>query len=366
MSEKKDNDIDIESIDGIQENESKNNPIIIIPAYNPDDKLIKTVNQIIKAGFKEIIIIDDGSDLDTQNIFTTLYEECDIHLIRHAVNQGKGRALKTAFNYALYHYPDHSVITCDGDGQHSIKAIINTKKAINQYPDELVFGCRKFSLGKNMPVSNFLGNKITIFVFYLLTGMLFKDTQTGLRGFPPSAMKLFLHTKGERFEFENIMLLDVRRHQIAYIELPIEAIYINDNETSHFNKFEDSFRIYSNILSFAAIPAIAGLLGFLFFYIFMTNCIICSPLRPTLIYAASNLLSWLLLSFFTKSNKFRDTLLVIGVVLLFSVLFYFINLAVPSYNGSWWLTAIIAAPVSFIIYRIQRFGKKPKRTKYQP
>ena len=59
------------------------------------------------------------------------------------------------------------------------------------------------------------------------------------------------------------MLLDVRRKGIDYVEVPMDAVYIENNQTSHFNKVTDSVRIYANILQFTVFPIFAGLLGFL-------------------------------------------------------------------------------------------------------
>ena len=68
-----------------------------------------------------------------------------------------------------------------------------------------------------MPKANFLGNQITRLVFFLLTGMRYADTQCGLRGYPASVMARIMACKGERFEYENTMLLDVRRLSIPIV-----------------------------------------------------------------------------------------------------------------------------------------------------
>ena len=75
--------------------------VILIPALNPDKKLLAYIEELISAGFKNIIVVDDGSEKEYQVIFKTLQQYEEVVLLRHARNFGKGRALKTGFNYFL-------------------------------------------------------------------------------------------------------------------------------------------------------------------------------------------------------------------------------------------------------------------------
>lgn len=43
--------------------------VVIIPALNPDKKLLDTLNDLEKAGFKNIILVNDGSDAEHTPIF---------------------------------------------------------------------------------------------------------------------------------------------------------------------------------------------------------------------------------------------------------------------------------------------------------
>ena len=163
-------------------------------------------------------------------------------MIYHAVNLGKGRALKTGFNHALNKYRDLlGVVACDADGQHPAETVKKAAGAMREHPDKLILGTRRFFKGKNVPISNLMGNMITIFIFKILTGLSFLDTQCGLRAFPKSVMQKLIKTPGERFEYENIMLLDLRTQRISYCEIPMDAIYFEEEKhTSHFNKLKDS------------------------------------------------------------------------------------------------------------------------------
>ncbi len=344
----------------------KDKIVMLLPSYNPDEKLVKTVDDLIEAGFDEIIVVDDGSIQETQRFFDEISEKT--HIVRHAVNQGKGRALKTGLNYAKLTYGETclGVIAADGDGQHPISAILDCKNAMTENPDKMILGVRRFAKG-NVPFTNLLGNLITVGVFFGLTQVCFDDTQCGLRGFPSNIIDDMIATHGERFEYENIMLIDVRKKGIDFVEVPMDAVYIEDNQTSHFNKITDSIIIYRSILKFALFPIIAGLLGFLFSYIYYMNLGCMAERNILLTYAAGSLFSWLLLSFTIKNEKKLDTLFIILWVIVSTAVFYSIFkwVLTLNYAGSWWLSAIVIAPINYGLYLRARYGKRPKKTKYR-
>ena len=160
------------------------------------------------------------------------------------------------------------------------------------------------------------------------------------------------------------MLIEVRKKGIDFVEVPMDAIYIEDNQTSHFNKVTDSIIIYRNILKFAAFPIIAGLIGFLFSYIYFMNLGCTAEQNIILTYGAGALLSWLILSFTIKNEKRLDVLLIILWAVISTGIFYVVYKWLFSYAGAWWLSAIVIAPVSYAIYLKSRFGKRPKKIKY--
>ena len=112
---------------------------ILIPALNPDRRLIAYVHNLITYGFQKILIIDDGSNEEAKSIFSDIAsfggEETDITILEHAVNLGKGRALKDGINYYLTHLKDqyrdcYGVITVDSDGQHNIEDVIRVSEVL--------------------------------------------------------------------------------------------------------------------------------------------------------------------------------------------------------------------------------------------
>ena len=97
--------------------------VVLIPAYKPDERLVQLTREL-KEEKLDVLLVDDGG----QQAFAHIFDECralGAEVAVHAVNQGKGRALKTGLNAALNLWPDLSgVVTADADGQHTLRDIL--------------------------------------------------------------------------------------------------------------------------------------------------------------------------------------------------------------------------------------------------
>ena len=217
---------------------------VIIPAYEPDEKLLILLNHLKEAGIRNMIVVDDGSGSDFQTLFARAEATEGCTVLHHAVNLGKGRALKTAFNACLLRFPTQcGCVTADSDGQHTPQDILACMKKLWENPEALVLGCRNFDAA-DVPMRSSFGNKCTRKVFRYLVGLSVSDTQTGLRAIPASFMKSLMNVRGERFEYETNMLIETKNMSVPILEVPVETIYLEENKTSHFNPIKDSIRIY--------------------------------------------------------------------------------------------------------------------------
>ena len=223
---------------------------IVLPSLDPDRKFRSVIEGLIEAGFRHIVIVNDGSDAEHRHFFdeAAAFQECTV--LTHEVNRGKGRALKTAFSYVAENLPElRGVITIDGDGQHLTKDIIACGTLMLAHEDCVVLGCRDFNL-PDIPPRSVAGNKTTSRFFRLLFGIRLSDTQTGLRAIPAKYLPAFCEIEGERFEYETNMLLNMKRMGIAFLEQPITTVYDPEDYSSHYNAVKDSLRISRVMLRF--------------------------------------------------------------------------------------------------------------------
>lgn len=238
-------------------------PVIVIPAYKPDSSLLTLVKDLNACQY-EIIIVNDGSGVAYNPIFDGLKHLKQVTVLEHAINLGKGQALKTAFNYFLTHFPDSpGVVTADADGQHLNTDILNVTEHLIKQPQALWLGARTFKQG--VPLRSRFGNNLTRWVFRLLIGQSLQDTQTGLRGIPRHFLSSLLKSNSIGYDFELDMLISAHQQKIPLREVTIQTVYKDENKSSHFNPLVDSLKIYFVFIRFLIFSIISGLLDFFAF-----------------------------------------------------------------------------------------------------
>ena len=240
---------------------------ILIPAYKPDDKLVALTNQLLTHDDLKLVVVDDGSGEAFRPVFEALDKR--VTLISYPDNKGKGGALKTGIRYIMDHMPEcERLVTADADGQHRYADIRKVLDKSEEMPGALVLGSRAFD--GDVPLRSRFGNAMTRQVFAIASGVKVRDTQTGLRGFDRDGMRLFVDVPGDRYEYEINMLLTAARAEMPIYEVTIETVYLNDNESSHFNPLKDSLRIYACILKFACSSLICFGIDYVMFQLLRT------------------------------------------------------------------------------------------------
>src|SRR5699024_3911609 len=213
--------------------------------------ILPYVRDIIQEGFTDVVVINDGSKAECSPIFEELATYNGVSVLNHQMNKGKGAALKTAFEYFLSQKNNHQwigVITADADGQILMKDLMKIFEELENTSGWLLLGTRNFNQS-HVPKKSKFGNKITTSIFRLFYGKKINDTQTGLRGISYDLIEKFIAIEGDRFEYEINILIKAVKDGVLIREIGIETVYLNDNETSHFRPFIDSFLIYRHLLN---------------------------------------------------------------------------------------------------------------------
>lgn len=244
--------------------------VIVIPAYQPTIELKKLIESLQFEWVSRIVCVNDGSGTEFTEIFHQIEELDKTHVLKHAVNMGKGRALKTAFNYILNELSDKEmVITVDADGQHTADAVEKVYYAYSS-DNNIILGKREFTnikSKKDIPFRSRFGNRMTRLVFNFLCNINISDTQTGLRVIPMAILPYLIKVFGEGYEYETNCLLFCKDYSIEISEVEIETIYENNNESSHFNPLRDSLRIYAVIFKYMCSSALSVVIDYLVFFI---------------------------------------------------------------------------------------------------
>ncbi len=238
--------------------------VALIPAFKPDRLLIALVGDLLAGGFRSIIVVDDGSPPEAAPVFDELAATPGCRLLRHEANRGKGRAVKTGFEYFLEHCPGaEGIVTVDADGQHRARDVVRVAEAFLAAPDALVIGSRKFA--RQTPWRSRFGNRLTSRVFRWVAGVRLGDTQSGLRCFSRAIVPRLRTVAGERYEYEMNVLVACPKLSVPLREVEIETVYLDGNRSSHFNPLFDSMKIYFLLLRFSLASLLAALVDFLVF-----------------------------------------------------------------------------------------------------
>jgi len=237
---------------------------VALPAYNPGRQFPELIEALAQTDIERVIVVNDGSGPAFEHAFRRLADLPRVYVLRHAVNLGKGAALKTALNFVLAAFPELvGVVTADADGQHLVDDIVAIAKTLLRNPDALILGVRQFD--QAVPMRSRFGNTLTRHFLRFLVGQRLADTQTGLRGIPKQLIPQLLKLPSSGYEFELDMLIACKHRSCPIVQQKIRTIYIDDNRSSHFSPVFDSMRIYFVLFRFTVNSLITALIDNLVF-----------------------------------------------------------------------------------------------------
>ncbi len=211
---------------------------VTIPTYNNEKTLARVITDVLQYT-EDVIVVNDGATDSTPHILASFGNK--IQVITHPQNQGKGKALRNAFNYARkqgYNY----VITIDSDGQHFASDLPLFLDEIEKHPGSLVIGARNMAQ-ENVPGKSSFGNKFSNFWYWVETGIELTDTQSGYRLYPVFLIDNIRYLTN-RFEFEVEVIVKAAWKGIPVRNIPIQVHYEPGKERiTHFRPFTDFTRI---------------------------------------------------------------------------------------------------------------------------
>ncbi|MCL6639517.1 MAG: glycosyltransferase family 2 protein [Firmicutes bacterium] len=215
---------------------------IVVPAYNEEVRLSKTLSEIQNhaAGrIYEIIVVDDGSSDRTAEIA----EKFGCLMIRHPVNMGKGAAVKTGVMTSR----GETVLITDADMAAPISELPKLEAALEKGLD-VVMGSR-VAPGAKVVRATFkrkLAGKVFNLLVRLLTGLPYRDTQCGFKLFRgDAARELFSRAACEGYCFDVEVLLLAREMGLKVEEV---GICWADVPGSKVRLFRDSLRMFRELL----------------------------------------------------------------------------------------------------------------------
>ena len=207
---------------------------VLIPTHNEENHIAGVVGEVLRY-VSDVVVIDDGSKDRTAEAA----EKAGASVIRHEVNQGKGAALNTGFEFARKN-GFHVLITMDGDGQHLPAEVPKFIEAYQRTLIPVLIGSRMADLD-TMP---FVRRQTNLFMSWLLgrvMGQYIPDTQCGFRLYRCDILPL-VSTGSQRFAAESEILLNLAHRGARMDVVRVSTVY--GDEHSKIRALPDTARFF--------------------------------------------------------------------------------------------------------------------------
>lgn len=208
---------------------------ILVPAYNEEDTIVESLTRLCKVDFGahalEVIVVDDASTDRTPDLVQGI--GCDLKLIRHGKNQGKGAAIRTALAEAT----GDIVVIHDADLEYDPADIPALVAPIAAGDAPASFGTR-FALGakpRGMKLANLVANKILAWTAEILFFRKISDEATCYKAVRTDLLRE-MNLQCQRFEFCPEVTAKLMRsgHKIAEVPVRYQARTVAEGKKIHW------------------------------------------------------------------------------------------------------------------------------------
>lgn len=224
-----------------------------LPIFNEERHIAEVLPEVIRYS-QEVLVVDDGSTDRTPEV---LREFPGVHAVRHAVNQGYGAALRTAFQFGQENGYD-ALVTIDCDGQHEPRLIPALTDRLfaddsEERPVDLVSGSRYLKAfdGDSLPPAD--RRQINMQITALLNdclGLELTDAFCGFKAYRVSSLSAFDVTElGYAMPLQH--WVQAVAAGLKIVEFPVPLVYLEE-ERSFGGSLDDSarrLRYYLEVLS---------------------------------------------------------------------------------------------------------------------
>ncbi len=208
-----------------------------MPAYNAEETLKKTYDEVMQQEIVDkVIVVDDSSKDNTVEIAKTL-PHAIVHI--HPQNIGYGGNQKSCYRIALEQGAD-IVVMVHPDYQYTPKLIPAMVSLIASGLYSCVIGSRILGGGAlrgGMPLWKYIANRFLTCIENMILGAKLSEYHTGYRAFSKNLLeKLPYQHNSDDFVFDNQMLTQIIwfNHTIAEITCPTK--YFDEASSINFSR----------------------------------------------------------------------------------------------------------------------------------
>jgi glycosyltransferase involved in cell wall biosynthesis len=215
---------------------------IVVPAYNEERTIGDVLDSLKREGWRQIIVVDDGSTDRTASIARAK----GAIVVSHERNMGLGAALRTGLATAREKGADCAV-TFDADGQHDSKAVRRLVSALRG--KDLVIGVR-MHLG--IPLYKRFGNFILDWITFLFSNV-FIDSQSGSRAFNRRALEK-IKIMSNRYDVSSEIIIQAKKRGLRIGRTRVKCFYTKYAK-SRGTTIVSGIRILAGLIKLSALGA---------------------------------------------------------------------------------------------------------------
>ncbi len=190
---------------------------VVIPVYNEVNTIGEVIGRVLDCGYEaEVIVVDDASSDGTRE-FLNGFKDPRVRSFYHAVNRGKGAALRLGFAAANNPF----VIVQDADLEYDPRDFRRVMEPLIDGRADMVYGSR-FLGGPHRVLLfwHYLGNRFLTLVSNVLNNLNLTDMETGMKAFRRERLAE-LKLSADRFTFEPEITAKAARARWRIYEVPI-------------------------------------------------------------------------------------------------------------------------------------------------
>lgn len=196
---------------------------ILIPAYNEGKVIGKVINDLIRNGYDNICVVNDGS---TDNTKQEVLKYKNVTLLNHFINRGQGASLATGMDYLSQLEKCKYIVTFDADGQHDIQDIGKMRDVLEKNKElDLVIGSRFIEkTNTNAPLTRKITLKMGTLFLRFIYGLKVSDAHNGLRVIRRNVIGKLI-PRLDDFSHASEIMHEIKVNNLKFLEHPTNIAY---------------------------------------------------------------------------------------------------------------------------------------------
>ena len=215
---------------------SGNKVVVVLPAYNAEQTLKQTYDEIPFDIVDDVVLVDDASRDNTVEIATQLGIK---HIIKHEKNRGYGGNQKSCYKKALELNAD-IIIMLHPDYQYTPKLIKPIAQIIANELYPVVYASRilgKGALKGGMPIYKYFANRCLTLFQNILINQKLSEYHTGYRAFSKEIFsKINIENNSDDFIFDNQMTAQIFMAGYEIGEVTCPTKYFEEASSINFKR----------------------------------------------------------------------------------------------------------------------------------